>query len=51
MKAGPDAYIHTAGLAPRIVSAKPHRRERGAVVPPSSSGIPRRHHSASMKAW
>ncbi len=48
--AGPEAYIHTAGLEPRMVSAKPHSSERGALVPPMPSGMPSRHHSASMYA-
>lgn len=49
-KAGPEEYIQMAGLAPRISSAWAQMRERGAVVPPISSGRPRRQYSDSMKA-
>ncbi|CAM5641612.1 hypothetical protein SANTM175S_01005 [Streptomyces antimycoticus] len=47
-KAGPEAYIQIGVLEPRMVSAEPHSSERGQTVPPSSSGTPSRHHSASM---
>ena len=50
-KAGPEAYIHTAGFAPSTSSAYAQIRERGEVVPPISSGRPSRHYSASMNAW
>ncbi len=44
----PDAYMCTAGLAPRTISSAAHRSEAGTTVPPSSAGICIRHHSASM---
>ena len=47
-EAGPEAYMCTAGLEPRISSATAHRRLGGTTVPPSSSGRSIRHHSASM---
>ncbi|GAA3300285.1 hypothetical protein GCM10020295_40620 [Streptomyces cinereospinus] len=50
-KAGPEEYIHTAGLAPRTSSAYDQIRDGGAVVPPMASGRPRRQYSESMKAW
>ena len=48
--AGPQAYIQMAGLAPRTNSALLQMSEAGATWPPSSSGICRRHHSASIQA-
>ena len=48
--AGPEEYIHRAGFAPRISSAYAQISEGGAVVPPISSGSPRRQYSESMKA-
>ena len=44
----PDAYMCTAGLAPRIISSAAHFSEDGTTVPPISSGSCIRHHSASM---
>ena len=49
-KAGPEEYIHTAGFAPRIISAHAQISERGEAVPPIASGRPRRQYSESMKA-
>ena len=46
----PLAYIHTAGLEPRISSAMAQFKDLGASVPPSSAGSDSRYHSASMKA-
>ncbi len=50
-KAGPEEYIQMAGLEPRICSAKAQISELGVTWPPIDSGMPRRHHSASMYAW
>lgn len=50
-KAGPEEYIQIAGFAPSSSSAYAQIRERGAVVPPISSGRPSRQYSDSMKAW
>ena len=50
-KAGPEAYIQTAGFAPRISSAYDQIRVAGAVLPPISSGRPSRQYSESRKAW
>ena len=46
----PDAYMCTAGFAPRIISSAAQRSEAGTTVPSSSSGSCIRHHSASMYA-
>jgi hypothetical protein len=46
----PDAYMCTAGLAPRIISSAAHFSDDGTTVPPISSGSCIRHHSASMYA-
>ena len=48
--AGPQAYIQIGGLAPSTNSALPQISDAGATCPPSSSGICRRHHSASIQA-
>src|SRR4051794_6162093 len=48
--AGPHPYIQIGGLAPSTNSALLQMSEAGATWPPSSSGIDRRHHSASIQA-
>jgi hypothetical protein len=49
-KDGPEAYIQTGALAPRIISANAHHSARGAGVPPSASGMSSRQNSAAMNA-
>src|SRR4029450_1388565 len=45
---GPDEYIHTGALAPRMFSAMAHQRARGASVPPSVEGRSRRQNSDAI---
>src|SRR4051794_36548018 len=47
---GPEPYMKTAGLAPRIISKAAQRKLNGAPKPPSSSGTSRRHHSPALMA-
>ena len=47
---GPDPYMKTAGLAPRISSAQAHRIDGEAPNPPSSSGRSSRYHSPCISA-
>src|SRR3954451_22618007 len=47
-KDGPDEYIQTGALAPRMFSARAHQSARGASVPPSSLGRSRRQNSDAI---
>ena len=46
----PPAYIHTAGLAPRMCSCSAHISALGIGMPPSSSSRPTRSQPASCTA-
>src|SRR3954463_6411740 len=48
-KDGPDEYIQTGALAPRMFSASAHHSARGASVPPSSEGRSRRQNSEAIQ--